>query len=128
LVVSSPAVSSQDAKAHQHHTEVPSTAAAEDVEILQASIKAGTVAQIVVAIIAVVGLIYLLKLVMVTILFSILLAFILEPLVSRLARIHIPRAVGALLTVALMVALIGGFSYFFYSRAVDFATQLPKYS
>jgi predicted PurR-regulated permease PerM len=127
-VVSIPAVSSQDAKADQHDTEPPSTATAEDVEILQASIKAGSVAQIVMAVIAVVGLIYLLKLVMVTILFSILLAFILEPLVSRLARIHIPRAVGALLAVALMVALVGSLTYFFYSRAVDFATQLPKYS
>ena len=46
-----------------------STATAEDVEILQAAIKAGSVAQIVMAVIVVVGLIYLLKLVMVTILF-----------------------------------------------------------
>lgn len=100
----------------------------EDAEILQASIKAGSVAQIVVAVIAVIGLIYLLKLVMVTTLFSILLAFVLEPLVSRLARIGIPRVAGALLAVALLVCLGGGLTYFFYSRAVDFATQLPKYS
>jgi hypothetical protein len=99
-----------------------------ETEILQASIKAGSVAQIVVAVIAVVGLVYLLKLVMVTTLFSILLAFVLEPLVGRLARIGIPRAVGALLAVAIMVALAGSLTYFFYSRAVDFATQLPKYS
>jgi predicted PurR-regulated permease PerM len=99
-----------------------------ETEILQASIKAGSVAQIVVAVIAVVGLVYLLKLVMVTTLFSILLAFVLEPLVGRLARIGIPRAVGALLAVAIMVALAGSLTYFFYGRAVDFATQLPKYS
>jgi predicted PurR-regulated permease PerM len=65
---------------------------------------------------------------MVTTLFSILLAFVSEPLVSRLGRIRIPRAVGALLAVALLVGLAGGLTYFFYSRAVDFATQLPKYS
>jgi predicted PurR-regulated permease PerM len=100
----------------------------EDAEILQASIKAGSVAQIVVAAIAVIGLVYLLKLVLVTILSSVLLAFVLEPFVSRLARIGIPRAAGALLAVALMVGLAGGLTYFFYSRAVDFATQLPKYS
>ena len=85
-------------------------------------------AQIVVAFIAVIGLIYLLKLVMVTTLFSILLAFVLEPFVNRLARIGIPRTIGALLAVALLVGLTGGLTYFFYSRAVDFATQLPKYS
>ena len=101
---------------------------ADEAEILQASIKAGSVAQIVVAFIAVIGLIYLLKLVMVTTLFSILLAFVLEPFVNRLARIGIPRAIGALLAVALLVGLTGGLTYFFYSRAVDFATQLPKYS
>jgi predicted PurR-regulated permease PerM len=101
---------------------------AEDAEILQASVKAGSLAQIVVAVIAVVGLVYLLKIVLVTTLLSILLAFVLEPLVSRLARIAIPRSVGALLAVALMVGLAGGLTYFFYNRAVDFATQLPKYS
>jgi predicted PurR-regulated permease PerM len=100
----------------------------QDAEILQASIKAGSAAQIVVAVIAVIGLIYLLKLVMVTTLFSILLAFVLEPFVNRLGRIGLPRAVGALLAVALMVGLAGGLTYFFYSRAVNFATQLPKYS
>jgi predicted PurR-regulated permease PerM len=102
--------------------------AVEDAEILQASIKAGSVAQIVVAVIAVIGLLYLLKLVMVTTLCSILLAFVLEPFVNRLGRIGLPRSVGALLAVALMVGLTGGLTYFFYSRAVDFATQLPKYS
>jgi predicted PurR-regulated permease PerM len=120
------AVSAQSSLAAEGSKEP--TPNAEDAEILQASIKAGSVAQIVVAVIAVIGLIYLLKLVLVTTLSSVLLAFVLEPLVSRLARIRIPRAVGALLAVALMVGLAGGLTYFFYSRAVDFAAQLPKYS
>ena len=100
----------------------------EEAEILHASIKAGTVAQIVVAVIAVIGLLYLLKLVMVTTLVAILLAFVLEPLVGRLPRIGIPRPVWALLAVVLMITLAGALTYFFYNRAVDFATQLPKYS
>jgi hypothetical protein len=81
-----------------------------------------------VAVIAVIGLVYRLKLVIVTTLFSILLAFVLEPFVSRLARIGIPRGAGALLAVILMVGLAGGLTYFFYSRAIDFATHLPKSS
>ncbi len=100
----------------------------EEIEVLQASIKAGSVAQIVVAVIAAIGLIYLLKLVLVTTLSSLLLAFVLEPLVGGLARIRVPRAAGALVAVVLMVGLTGGITYFFYNRAVDFATQLPKYS
>ena len=100
----------------------------EEAEVLQASIKAGSVAQIVVAVIAVIGLIYLLKLVLITTLVSVLLAFVLEPVVSGLARIRVPRAAGALFAVVLLIALAGGLTSFFYGRAVDFATQLPKYS
>ena len=100
----------------------------EEEEVLHASIKAGSVAQIVVAVIAVVGLIYLLKIVLVTTLTAMLLAFAMEPLVSQLRRIRIPRPVGSLLAVLLMMALVGGLTHFFYSRAVDFATELPKYS
>jgi predicted PurR-regulated permease PerM len=104
------------------------TDSSEDAEVLQASIRAGSVAQIVVAVIAVIGLIYLLKLVLVTTLASLLLAFILEPLVGGLTRMRIPRAFGALVAVVLMVGLAVGLIFFFYGRAVDFATQLPKYS
>jgi hypothetical protein len=53
---------------------VASEQAAKEVEILHASIKAGTIAQIIVAVIAMIGLIYLLKLVLVTTLVSVLLA------------------------------------------------------
>src|SRR3989440_2538800 len=100
----------------------------EEAEVLHASIKAGSVAQIVVAVIAVVGLIYLLKLVMVTTLSAMLLAFILEPLVSGLNRLRVPRAAGALLAVVLTLALAGASSYFFYQRPVDFATEFPQNS
>jgi predicted PurR-regulated permease PerM len=107
---------------------VPATNSAEDAEVLQASIKAGSVAQIVVAVIAVLGLIYLLKLVLVTTLTSVLLAFILEPLVGALVRIRVPRVAAALFAVVLLVGVAGGLTSFFYGRALDFARQLPKYS
>ena len=102
--------------------------ASDEAEVLQASVKAGSVAQIVVAVIAVIGLIYLLKLVLVTTLASILLAYVLEPLVRGLARLRVPRGAGALFAVVLMLCVAVGLTYFFYGRAVDFTTQLPKYS
>jgi predicted PurR-regulated permease PerM len=109
--------------------DAPETSAKmQEEEILHASIKAGSVAQIVVAVIAVVGLIYLLKIVLVTTLTAMLLAFAMEPLVNQLRRIRVPRAVGALVAVLLMLAVAGSLTHFFYSRAVDFATQLPQYS
>lgn len=102
--------------------------AAEEVETLHGSIKAGTVAQIVVAFIAIIGLIYLLKLVLVTTLASILLAYVLEPAVAGLLRLHIPRSVGALITVSFALLLALGITYFSYNRALDFADELPHYS
>ena len=109
--------------------ELPLTAAViEEAEILHASIRAGSVAQIVIAGVAVIGLLYLLKLVMVTTLVAILLAFVLEPLVGWLGRIRLPRPVGALVAVTLLICLAGNLTFFFYNRAVGFAIQLPQYS
>jgi predicted PurR-regulated permease PerM len=97
-------------------------------EVLQASIKAGSVAQIVIATVAVLGLIYLAKTVLITGCVALLLAFVLEPVVRGLARLKVPRWLGSLVAVALLLAAVFAFSYFFYARAVDFARELPKYS
>ncbi len=110
----------------ENDTQTPESQ--EEAEVLQSSIKAGSVAQIVVAAIAVLGLIYILKLVLITTLTSLLLAFFLEPLVGGLCRLGIRRWAGALFGVILMVALAISLTFFFYSRAIDFATGLPKYS
>ena len=62
----------------QTNSEALTAAASnEEEELLHASIKAGSVAQIVVAVVAVLGLLYVLKLVMVTTLTSMLLNFVL---------------------------------------------------
>ena len=100
----------------------------EEAEILHASLRAGSVAQIVVAIIAIIGLLYLLKYVMVTILIALLLAFILEPLVHLLNSIAIPRAAGAFLAVVFAAGLAGGVGYFLCGRLGAFVAELPKYS
>jgi predicted PurR-regulated permease PerM len=101
---------------------------AEDAEILQASIKAASVAQIVVATVAIIGLVYLLKLVLVTTLSSMLLAYALEPLVQWLSFLKIPRWMGALIVVLLAGMTVAGLTYLSYNRALDFADQLPQYS
>jgi len=102
--------------------------ATEEAEVLQASIKIGTVAQIVTALIAMIGLLYLLKLVLVTILASILVAYVLEPPVALLVRWRFPRWLGAGVMVTLAVLLSLGLIYFSYNRAVDFANELPQYT
>lgn len=121
--------SNRELKHTSGEQELPSTATViEEAEILHASIRAGSIAQIVMAGIAVIGLLYLLKLVMVTTLVAILLAFVLEPLVGWFGRIRFPRPIGALVAVTLLVCLAGNLTFFFYNRAVGFAIQLPQYS
>lgn len=102
--------------------------AAEDVETLHTSIKVGTVAQIVTAIIATIGLLYLLKLVLITIMAAILFAYVLEPVVAMLVRSHCPRWVAAGIVITIAAVLAMGVLYFSYNRAVDFASDLPRYS
>jgi predicted PurR-regulated permease PerM len=92
------------------------------------TLRAGAVAELVLGIIAVLAVCYLAKVVLVTLLVSVLIAFTLEPLVSLLQRWRLPRSGAALIAVLLLCGLVWLGSYFFYNRAVDFAHQLPRYS
>jgi len=114
------------ATTQQQPTDRPTTE--EEVELLRGSVQATVVAQFVIAIAAAVGLIYLLKLVLVTILFSALLAFALDPMVVALAKIRVPRAIGSAIALLLFVALSLALTFFFYNRAMDFLDELPQYS
>lgn len=92
------------------------------------TLSAGAVAQVMVAVAVALMLCYFGKLVLVTLMVSILITFMLEPLVALLERIRVPRSLGALLAVLLLLAALCGISYFFYNRALSFAHELPKYS
>jgi predicted PurR-regulated permease PerM len=72
-------------------------------------------------------LVYVAKLLLVVILLSILLSFVLAPIVDLLTRFNIPRALGALLSVSLLVVALGAASYLSYSRALSFMYEVPKY-
>jgi predicted PurR-regulated permease PerM len=114
------------ATTQQQATDRPTTE--EEIERLRSSVQATVVAQFVIATAAAVGLIYFLKLVLVTILISALLAFALDPLVVALARIRLPRAVGSAIAVLSLIALSLALTFFFYNRAIDFLDELPQYS
>jgi predicted PurR-regulated permease PerM len=114
------------ATTQQQATDRPTTE--EEVELLRGSVQATVVAQFVIAIAAAVGLIYFLKLVLVTIFVSALLAFALDPLVVALARIRLPRAAGSAIAVLSLIALSLALTFFFYNRAIDFLDELPQYS
>ena len=92
------------------------------------TLRAGAVAQVVVGTAVALAICYVAKLVLVTLLVSILIAFTLEPVVNLLERFRVPRAAAAIIAVLLLCGAIWGASYFFYNRAVSFAHELPKYS
>jgi predicted PurR-regulated permease PerM len=95
---------------------------------LNTALHAGAVAQVILAAAVILAICYIAKLVLVTLLFSILLAFMLEPMVNLLEKVRLPRAAGAFLAVLFMLALMYAGSYFLYGKAMSFVHELPKYS
>lgn len=84
--------------------------------------------QAIVAVAVVLVICYYAKLVLATLLVSILLAYVLEPLVSKLEGVRVPRPVGAALALTLLGGIFYSSAYFGYSKGVEFVEQLPRYS
>src|SRR5271165_4647676 len=76
---------------------------------------------------AVLSLIYFAKLILVVVLISILMSFVLAPVVDFLNRFDIPRGLGAMIAVLALVALLAGATYVSSNRAMAFMYELPKY-
>lgn len=64
--------------------------------------------------------------VLITLIVSILIAFVLDPAVSLLERIRIPRWLGAAFMVLIALGLVYLLFYLVYGRAVAFFNDLPK--
>src|ERR1700688_4173984 len=60
--------------------------------------------------------------------FAVLLSFMLSPVVQALEYMHLPRAVAALVSVVVLLALLYGITAASYNEAVIFADNVPKYS
>jgi predicted PurR-regulated permease PerM len=65
--------------------------------------------------------------VVITMLLSILLAYFLDPAVELLERMHIPRTVGSMIMVLLMLAVLIAVGYGVATKAEDFEANWPKY-
>jgi predicted PurR-regulated permease PerM len=66
--------------------------------------------------------------VVITLLLSILLAYFLDPAVEFMERMGIPRTLGAMVVVLILIAVLGGVTYGLWTRTADFAENWPKYS
>jgi predicted PurR-regulated permease PerM len=90
--------------------------------------KLQAAALIVLATAAVLTLMYFAKPVLVVTLVSVLLAFILAPIVEACDRVHLPRWFGSGIAILALVGLSYLAMYFSYNRAISFLDDLPKYS
>jgi predicted PurR-regulated permease PerM len=66
--------------------------------------------------------------VVITLLFSILLAYFLDPAVEFLERWRLPRTLGAMIMVLILIATFAAVGYELWARTADFAADWPKYS
>lgn len=80
------------------------------------------------AIVAVVAVLYFARAVLIPLALSVLLSFILAPLVNRLERLRLPRVVSVLLVVGLAFVVIGVLGRVVFVQVNDVAEQIPRYS
>lgn len=66
--------------------------------------------------------------VVITLLLSILLAYFLDPAVEFLERMRLPRTIGAMVMVLILIAVLVAAGYGLWTRAADFASNWPRYS
>jgi predicted PurR-regulated permease PerM len=66
--------------------------------------------------------------VVITLLLAILLAYFLDPAVELLERARLPRTIGALVMVMVLIAVLVAVGYGLWTRTADFAENWPKYS
>jgi predicted PurR-regulated permease PerM len=64
----------------------------------------------------------------ITVLLAGFLAILVEPLVARLERLHLPRSASAAIVIVLGMILVSAGIYAFYNKAADFVDTLPQYT
>lgn len=74
------------------------------------------------------GICYWAELVLAVILVSVLLAFILAPIMEFFIRFHLPRGLAAAVAVILLLTLVAGLAYYSSSQAIVFVQDLSQYA
>jgi predicted PurR-regulated permease PerM len=77
---------------------------------------------------AILGLCYWAEMVLAVMMVSVLLAFILAPVVDVFMQLRLPRGVAAAIAVLLLLALVAGIFYYSYNQADSLIKDLPKYT
>ncbi len=128
-------------RASHDDPDADANAAGGSAPIPQVSINRSTVAELerrrilrlqasallILAIAAVLTMLYVGKLILSVILVAILIAFVLAPLVDLLTKFGVPNALASLVAVLLLVIAMGTATYLSYNRALSFMQELPQY-
>ena len=83
---------------------------------------------IVLATAAVLTLMYFAKPILVVTLVSVLLGFVLAPIVDACDRMHLPRWFGSAVAILVFIGISYSIMYFSYNKGIAFLDDLPKYS
>jgi predicted PurR-regulated permease PerM len=87
-----------------------------------------TPAQRIIALGVVAAFFYYASSIVMTLMLAVLLAYFLDPGVLLLERIHVPRALGALVVLLVAIAALGAMGYLLVNRTQSFASAWPRYS
>ena len=90
--------------------------------------SAATTSLRIIAVAIVFACLYFASSLLITLICGIFIAFILEPGVSAMERMRLPRWVGSLIMVMAALAVVYLVLYLIYDRAVAFTSELPKYA
>ena len=82
----------------------------------------------VIGIVGILALCYYGEAILAVMLISVLLAFVLAPVVDLLTWLHLPRGLGAFVAILLLLAAIMATVYYSYNEAVVLLQDLPKYT
>src|SRR5215472_7358026 len=96
--------------------------------VLLSRIASGSIAEIVIAVAAVLAVCYAGKLPLITLFLAILIASVLAPIADRLERRHLPRWASSFVAVSIFLVSLYGVAYFSYNKAMEFLDELPQYS
>ena len=91
-----------------------------------ARIQSGTLALLAAG--ALLTMMWVAKPILIVILVSVLIAFMLAPIVELCLRLHLPRSAGAMIAVLVLCGAMYGVFQISYNQANQFISELPKYS
>jgi predicted PurR-regulated permease PerM len=102
------------------------TASSTDADVVSMPVSVRSLSLSVIAVLAAILVLQYAESVLIPVVLGVLLSYALSPMVASLARLHVPRAIGAALAVMLLVGTIGVGVYTLSDEAVAIVSNVPE--